>query len=111
MRIPTEGILGHDHLKRARTKNMRRLFGARREYAKTLKELFFGGPARLLLKDQDAAGIERLEWKLVNGLDMALHLSAQIWSYQTCDLGIRGIGELGSRYFDTGEDLMELCQA
>jgi len=111
MRILTEGGLGHDHLKRATTKNMRRLVRARREYAKTLKELFLGGPARLLLRDQDAAGIERLEWKLVNELDMALRLSAQIWSYQTCDLGIRGIDELGSQYFDTGEEMMELCQA
>ena len=111
MRIPTKGGLGHDHMKRATTRNMRRLVRARREYAKTLKELFLGGPARLFLPDQDAAGIKRLEWKPVNELDMALRLSAQIWSYQTCDLGIRGIDELGSRYFDTGEDLMELCQA
>ncbi|KAK4213575.1 hypothetical protein QBC37DRAFT_387932 [Rhypophila decipiens] len=121
MRILTEGGLDHDPVRRATSKNTRRLVRARREYARSLKELFLSGPARLLLGDQDAAGIERLEWRLVNELDMALRLSAQIWSYQTCDLGVRGINELRKEWFDTGEydgggggggkSGMELCQA
>ncbi|KAK3326703.1 hypothetical protein B0H66DRAFT_167833 [Apodospora peruviana] len=118
MRILTDGGLSHDPNNLPTSKNMRRLVRARREYARKLKEEFLSGPARLLLQDQDAAGIERLEWRLVNELDMALRLSAQLWSSQSSSPRMRGLGDLkaGSTYpFSThtggGTMMIDLCQA
>ncbi|KAM7202613.1 hypothetical protein V8F20_004402 [Naviculisporaceae sp. PSN 640] len=108
-RALTEAGLSQDHMDVPTSKSMRRLVRARRDYAKKLAEDFLSGPACILLRDQAAAGIERMEWKLVNELDAALRLSAQIWSFQTTPLAAAGIEKFGTNFLDSTE--MNLCQA
>ncbi|KAK3326980.1 hypothetical protein B0T19DRAFT_441006 [Cercophora scortea] len=88
----------------------RQLAEARQGYAKKLKSRFLSGPARFLLHDQDASGIEQLERRLVNEIDMALSFSCQIWSRQD-PLRFRGLQELTVSEFKASSTVMELCQA
>ncbi|KAK3358740.1 hypothetical protein B0T25DRAFT_563814 [Lasiosphaeria hispida] len=71
----------------------RKLATSRQAFARKLKERFLRGAARFLLQDQDAIGIEELERRLVDELDMALRFSCQIWSRRD-PLVFRGLSDL-----------------
>jgi hypothetical protein len=77
---------------------------SRLKYAGQLKDRFLRGPARFLLEDQEAAGIEKLERHLVEELDAALRFSCQLWCGQDTPL-IRGFRDLtgGTSNFDSNE--------
>lgn len=111
MKTLAEAGLSHDPMDMPTSKSIRRLVRARREYAEKLADKFLSGPACILLQDQDAVGIERMEWRLVNELDAALQLSAQVWAFQTSPLAIRGIEEFGAQCFGSTRTVAQLCQA
>lgn len=77
---------------------------SRLKYAGQLKDRFLRGPARFLLGDQGAAGIEKLERHLVQELDAALRFSCQLWCGQDTPL-IRGFRDLtgGNSNFNGNE--------
>lgn len=87
----------------------RSLIDCRKIYSRKLAERFLGGAARFLLHDQDAAGIERLEGKLVQEIDAALRFSCRAWS--RCEpLEFRGLKELAEVPFLTSDEHMQLCR-
>ncbi|KAK0619631.1 hypothetical protein B0T14DRAFT_392136, partial [Immersiella caudata] len=87
----------------------RRLAEGRKLYAKTLKDKFLGGAARLLLQDQvDGAAIEKLEVRLTEELDFALQFSCLVWS-RPDPLRVTGIQGLADKQFAPSEGTMELC--
>ncbi|KAK3307785.1 uncharacterized protein B0T15DRAFT_549614 [Chaetomium strumarium] len=75
-----------------------------------LKDAFLRSPARFLLRDQDAAGIEKLERRLVQEMDSALRFSCQLWCRRE-PISVRGLDELVDTAFSAASDSMELCQA
>jgi len=87
----------------------RRLADARKTQAKNLKDRFLNGPARFLLRDQeDAAGIEKLELRLVKEFDLALKFSCKVWSRPDM-LRIKGLEDLAGQAFSRTSRVMELC--
>lgn len=87
----------------------RSLIDCRKIYSRKLAERFLSGAARFLLHDQDAAGIERLEGKLVQEIDMALRFSCRAWSRRE-PLEFRGLKELAEVPFLTSDEHMQLCR-
>lgn len=85
------------------------LIDCRKIYSRKLTERFLSGAARFLLHDQDAAGIERLEGKLVQEIDMALRFSCRAWSRRE-PLEFRGLKELAEVPFLTSDEHMQLCR-
>ena len=85
------------------------LVDCRKVYARKLKDRFLGGAARFLLQDQHAAGIEKLESRLIQEIDMALQFSCQVWSRQE-PLRLKGLKGLADARFRTTDETMELCQ-
>jgi hypothetical protein len=85
---------------------------SRLKYAGQLKDRFLRGPARFLLQDQEAAGIEKLERHLVEELDAALRFSCQLWCGQDTPL-IRGFRDLtgGTSSFNGNEMQVYQTQA
>lgn len=92
------------------TDHARLLADARLKYAGRLKDTFLRGPARFLLQDQDAAGIEKLENQLVKEIDAALRFSCQVWCRHDTPV-VRGLRDLTETTFDSSSDTMELCPA
>ncbi|KAK3326702.1 hypothetical protein B0H66DRAFT_472613 [Apodospora peruviana] len=88
----------------------RLLIETRQNYAHKLRERFLGGAARYLLKDQTAAGIEKLERRLTEQIDDALRFGCQVWSRPT-PLRLQGWPELGAREFRSTSQIVELCHA
>ncbi|KAH6838361.1 hypothetical protein B0I37DRAFT_394290 [Chaetomium sp. MPI-CAGE-AT-0009] len=72
---------------------------ARIKYAGQLKDRFLRGPARFLLQDQEATGIEKLERRLVEEIDAALCFSCQLWCRQDTPL-VRGLRDISAGAFD-----------
>lgn len=107
IRILNEGGLGLDPADAGGEKR-RLLVEARQTYAKKLKDRFLSGAARFLLADQDAEGIEKLEGRLVQELDMALRFSCQIWSRQD-PLKFKSLRDLSTLTFRSSDNTMELC--
>ncbi|KAM7202615.1 hypothetical protein V8F20_004404 [Naviculisporaceae sp. PSN 640] len=93
-----------------KNESARLLVETRLNHARKLKERFLGGAARFLLKDQDAAGIERLERRLTDEIDSALRFGCKIWSRST-PLRLQGLCELGGQEFKSASNTMELCHA
>lgn len=85
------------------------LIDCRKIYSRKLAERFLSGAARFLLHDQDAAGIERLEGKLVQEIDLALRFSCRAWSRRE-SLEFRGLKELAEVPFLTSDEHMQLCR-
>ncbi|KAK4039879.1 hypothetical protein C8A01DRAFT_16192 [Parachaetomium inaequale] len=83
---------------------------ARVRHAGRLKDSFLRGPARFLLQDQEAAGIEKLERRLVQEIDAALRFSCQLWCRQGT-LQVRRLRDLADTAFNSTSDNMQLCQA
>lgn len=83
---------------------------ARFRHARRLKDNFLRSPARFLLRDQDPAGIERLEHLLVQEIDAALRFSCQLWSRRDTTPRITGLAELGRTPFQSASEIMELYQ-
>jgi hypothetical protein len=102
MGTPVESIL--------LTEDARPLAEARLRYAGRLKDAFLRSPARFLLQDQDAAGIEKLERRLVQEIDAALRFSCQLWCRRE-PIVVKGLDELADTTFSAASDSMELCQA
>ncbi|SPQ20803.1 cc73338e-9ff9-4dd3-ba1b-cdf649df99cd [Thermothielavioides terrestris] len=92
------------------TEDARLLAEARLRFAGRLKDSFLRGPARFLLQDQDAAGIEKLERRLVQEMDAALRFSCQLWCRRDPPW-VKGLRELGITTFDASRHDIELCQA
>jgi hypothetical protein len=92
------------------TEDARLLAEARLIYAATLKDRFLRSPARFLLQDQDAAGIEKLERRLVQEIDAALRFSCQLWCRRDTPQ-IKGLRELSEMVFNSSNGNMELCRA
>ncbi|KAK3681296.1 hypothetical protein B0T22DRAFT_485388 [Podospora appendiculata] len=107
MRMFCEGGIALDP-ESAKGEERRQLAEARLTYAKRLKDRFLSGPARFLLHDQDPTGIDRLERRLVNEIDLALRFSCQVWSRQD-PLRFRGLQELSATEFKATSNIMELC--
>ncbi|KAK4234095.1 hypothetical protein C8A03DRAFT_18939, partial [Achaetomium macrosporum] len=92
------------------TEDARALAEARLRYAGRLKDNFLRSPARFLLQDQDAAGIEKLERRLLQEIDAALRFSCQLWCRRD-PIFVKGLDELADMTFNAASDNMELCQA
>ncbi|KAK0721061.1 hypothetical protein B0H67DRAFT_211773 [Lasiosphaeris hirsuta] len=107
IRILNEGGLGLDPADAGGEKR-RLLVEVRQSYAKKLKDRFLSGAARFLLADQDTEGIEKLEGRLVQELDMALRFSCQIWSRQD-PLKFKSLQDLSTLTFRSSDNTMELC--
>lgn len=86
------------------------LADARLEYSGRLKDRFLRGPARFLLQDQDPAGIEKLERRLIQEIDAALRFSCQLWCRRDIPRlpRLRGLAEMA---FNSSSDDMESSQA
>lgn len=108
MRTLSEGglILDANH---AKSPDSRLLVEARENYAKKLKERFLAGPARYLLEDQDATGIEKLERRLLHELDLALRFSCKVWSRRD-QLKFSSLPEFVTTEFHACSPIMQLCQ-
>jgi hypothetical protein len=92
------------------TENARLLAEARLKYSGRLKDRFLRSPARFLLQDQDAAGIEKLERRLVQEIDAALRFSCRLWCRKDTPRVTR-LRDLVEMAFNSPSDDMELCQA
>jgi hypothetical protein len=92
------------------SQNRRLLAEARLKYAGRLKDKFLRGPARFLLQDQDPAGIEKLERRLVQEIDAMLLFSCQLWCRHDTPR-VRGLHDLTETTFNASRDDIELCQA
>jgi hypothetical protein len=92
------------------TEHGRLLADARLRYAGRLKDKFLRGPARFLLQDQDSAGIEKLERRLVQEIDATLRFSFQLWCRQEAPQ-VQGLHDLIETMFNASEDDIELWQA
>ncbi|KAM7192976.1 hypothetical protein V8F33_008024 [Rhypophila sp. PSN 637] len=108
MRTLSEGGLVLD-AKNAKNPDSRLLVEARENYAKKLRERFLGGPARYLLQDQDAIGIEKLERQLLHEIDLALRFSCRIWS-QYGQVRLLTLPEFATTRFETGSPTTTLCE-
>lgn len=108
MRTLSQGGLALDADK-AKSPDGRLLVEARETYAKKLKERFLSGPARYLLEDQDALGIEKLERRLLRELDLALRISCQVWS-RSDELRFSSLSEFSATEFHATSPIMELCE-
>lgn len=82
---------------------------ARLKYAGQLKDRFLRGPARFLLQSQEAAGIEKLERRLVQEVDAALRFSCQLWCRKETPL-VRGLRDLTDETFKFNSNDMQLYQ-
>lgn len=82
---------------------------ARLKYAGQLKDRFLRGPARFLLQHQERAGIEKLEYRLVQEIDAALRFSCQIWCRQETPL-VRGLRDLTEKALGFNSNEMQLYQ-
>ena len=91
------------------TDDGRLLAEARVRHAGRLKDSFLRSPARFLLQDQDAAGIEKLERRLVREIDAALRFSCQMWCRRDTPC-VRGLRDFGETSFNSSNDEMELYQ-
>ncbi|KAL2130953.1 hypothetical protein VTI74DRAFT_5736 [Chaetomium olivicolor] len=92
------------------TEDARILAEARLRYAARLKDTFLRGPARFLLRDQDAVGIEKIEDKLVQEIDAALRFSCQLWCRRDPPV-FQDLRDLSNATFRSSRDDMELCYA
>lgn len=92
------------------TDDARLLAETRLKYAGRLKDTFLKGPARFLLQDQDPAGIEKLEGRLVQEIDAALRFSCQLWCRRDTPR-VKRLCDLAEMAFNSSSDDMELCQA
>ncbi|KAK4104401.1 hypothetical protein N658DRAFT_483352 [Parathielavia hyrcaniae] len=92
------------------TDESRHLAEARLRYAGRLKDKFLRGPARFLLRDQDSAGIEKLERRLVQEIDATLRFSCQLWCRNDTPQ-VRGLHDLLETTFTASRDDIELCHA
>lgn len=109
MRLCSEsGMSLKDPLDAAKNEARRVLIESRLNYARKLKEKFLGGPARFLLGDQPAAGIDKLERRLHDIIDDSLRFSCRIWSRPT-PLRIHDMADLGGKPFSSTNPLMRLC--
>ncbi|KAM7202616.1 hypothetical protein V8F20_004405 [Naviculisporaceae sp. PSN 640] len=93
----------------AKGPDSRLLIEAREKYATKLKDRFLSGPARYLLEDQDAHGIEKLERRLLRELDLTLRFSCQVWS-RLDHLKFSSLAELAPTEFNANSPIMELCE-
>lgn len=91
------------------TDDGRLLAEARVRHAGRLKDAFLRSPARFLLQDQDAAGIEKLERRLVREIDAALRFSCQMWCRRDTPC-VRGLRDVLETSFSSSNDEMELYQ-
>lgn len=91
------------------TESVRVLAEARHAYAGRLKDVFLRGATRFLLQDQDAAGIEKLERRLLREIDAALRFSCQLWCRQDTPR-VRGFRDLLSTTFKSSNNWIELWQ-
>ncbi|KAK3296618.1 uncharacterized protein B0H64DRAFT_318754 [Chaetomium fimeti] len=82
---------------------------ARIKYAGQLKDRFLRGPARFLLQDQEATGIEKLEHSLAQEIDAALRFSCQLWCRQDTPL-VRGLHDLSDGVFNSNSNDIHLYQ-
>ncbi|KAL2169526.1 hypothetical protein VTG60DRAFT_5919 [Thermothelomyces hinnuleus] len=89
------------------TSESRSLAEARLRHAGRLKDSFLRGPARFLLRDQEAAGIEELESRLMKEVDAALRFSCQLWCHQDT-LRVCGLDELAGTAVKAASDHMRL---
>ena len=89
------------------TDDGRLLAEARVRHAGRLKDVFLRSPARFLLQNQDAAGIEKLERRLVREIDAALRFSCQMWCRRDTPC-VRGLRDLAETSFSFPNDEMEL---
>ncbi|KAH6641904.1 hypothetical protein F5144DRAFT_150467 [Chaetomium tenue] len=83
------------------------LADARLKYAGQLKDRFLRGPARFLLQHQEAKGIEKLEYRLVQEIDAALRFSCQLWCRRDTPL-VRGLRDLTDETFNFNSNEMQL---
>ncbi len=91
------------------TDDGRLLAEARVRHAGRLKDAFLRSPARFLLQDQDATGIEKLERRLVREIDAALRFSCQMWCRRDTPC-VRGLRDILETSFSSSNDEMELYQ-
>ncbi len=91
------------------TDDGRLLAEARIRHAGRLKDAFLRSPARFLLQDQDAAGIEKLERRLVREIDAALRFSCQMWCRRDTPC-VRGLRDFTGTTFSSPNDELELYQ-
>ncbi|KAL2173673.1 uncharacterized protein P884DRAFT_211261 [Thermothelomyces heterothallicus CBS 202.75] len=91
------------------TSESRSLAEARLRHAERLKDSFLRGTARFLLRDQEAAGIEELESRLIQEIDAALRFSCQLWCRQDT-LRVCGLDELAETALKPASDHMRLYQ-
>ncbi|KAM7213743.1 hypothetical protein V8F06_010877 [Rhypophila decipiens] len=108
MRTLSEGGLILD-ANNAKNPDSRLLVEARENYAKKLRERFLGGPARYLLQDQDAIGIEKLERQLLREIDLALRFSCRIWS-QSGQVRLLTLPAFATTRPETASLTMTLCE-
>ncbi|KAK1756711.1 hypothetical protein QBC47DRAFT_168675 [Echria macrotheca] len=86
----------------------RRLADARKTHARNLKDRFLNSSVRFLLEDQDPAGIEKLELRLVKEFDSALKFSCHLWSRRD-PIAIKSLEQLANTVFSRTSQVMELC--
>ncbi|KAK1830928.1 hypothetical protein QBC39DRAFT_331270 [Podospora conica] len=111
MRLFAEGGISiKDPASAGRNEAQRTLIESRLNYTRKVKDRFLGGPARFLLAEQDARGIERLERTLFGLIDDALRFSCRVWS-RPSPVRLHGWKEFGGRRFSASSDLMTVCQA
>ncbi|KAL0475899.1 hypothetical protein QR685DRAFT_62710 [Neurospora intermedia] len=109
MRLLAEsGMILKDPLDAAKNESRRILIESRLNYARKLKEKFLGGPARYLLGEQDAAGIEKLERRLHDLIDETLRFSCRLWSRPT-PVRLHDLGDLKNQKFSASHPYMRLC--
>ncbi|KAK4121187.1 hypothetical protein N657DRAFT_623362 [Parathielavia appendiculata] len=107
------GLLDQDIPTRQAMESLYRLLSkteVRLRYAGRLKDKFLRGPARFLLRDQDSAGIEKLERRLLQEIDATLRFSCQLWCRHDTPQ-VRGLHDLIETAFNNSRDDIELCQA
>ncbi|KAK4247871.1 hypothetical protein C7999DRAFT_14164 [Corynascus novoguineensis] len=110
MKALSEGGIGSTDESTLLHSDFRFLAEARVRYAGRLKDTFLRGPARFLLRDQDAAGIEKLERRLVQEIDAALRFSCQLWCRHDIPQ-IHGLHELAKKATHAASDDIRLCRA